>query len=171
MSSSVTLVKVAQSCPTPCDPTDYTVHGILQARILEGASSPFSDISTFRTCNRHHDHPECIGAKPKPRPHETPPLPHPAASLLPVPTDTRPLGPHTAGRAAPVPVCPASSTAQGPPGSSVLQQVSGRPSFPRRSQIALPAWTALGLPPTHQVLPRFTRCECCRCERGAQASL
>ena len=69
------------------------------------------------------------------------PLPHPAASLLPVPTDTRPLGPHTAGRAVPVPVCPASSTAQGPPGSSVLQQVSGRPSFPRRSQIALPAWT------------------------------
>ena len=28
-------VKVAQSCPTPCDPKDYTVHGILQARILE----------------------------------------------------------------------------------------------------------------------------------------
>ena len=28
-------VKVAQSCLTLCDPTDYTVHGILQARILE----------------------------------------------------------------------------------------------------------------------------------------
>ena len=29
-------VKVAQSCPTFCDPAmDYTVHGILQARILE----------------------------------------------------------------------------------------------------------------------------------------
>ena len=28
-------VKVAQSCPTPCDPIDCTVHGILQARILE----------------------------------------------------------------------------------------------------------------------------------------
>ena len=27
-------VKVAQSCPTLCDPMDYTVHGILQARIL-----------------------------------------------------------------------------------------------------------------------------------------
>ena len=26
---------VAQSCPALCDPTDYTVHGILQARILE----------------------------------------------------------------------------------------------------------------------------------------
>ena len=28
-------VKVSQSCPTLCDPMDYTVHGILQARILE----------------------------------------------------------------------------------------------------------------------------------------
>ena len=26
-------MKVAQSCPTLCDPLDYTVHGILQARI------------------------------------------------------------------------------------------------------------------------------------------
>ena len=28
-------VKVIQSCPTLWDPVDYTVHGILQARILE----------------------------------------------------------------------------------------------------------------------------------------
>ena len=28
-------VKVTQSCPTLCNPMDYTVHGILQARILE----------------------------------------------------------------------------------------------------------------------------------------
>ena len=28
-------VKVAQSRPTLCDPMDYTVHGTLQARILE----------------------------------------------------------------------------------------------------------------------------------------
>ena len=28
-------VKVTQSCPILCDPMDYTVHGILQARILE----------------------------------------------------------------------------------------------------------------------------------------
>ena len=28
-------VKVAQWCLTLCDPTDYTVHGILQARILK----------------------------------------------------------------------------------------------------------------------------------------
>ena len=35
-------VKVAQSCPTLCDPLDYTVHGILQARILEWVAVPFS---------------------------------------------------------------------------------------------------------------------------------
>ena len=28
-------MKVTQSCLTLCDPVDYTVHGILQARILE----------------------------------------------------------------------------------------------------------------------------------------
>ena len=28
-------VKVTQLCPTLCNPTDYTVHGIIQARILE----------------------------------------------------------------------------------------------------------------------------------------
>ena len=35
-------VKVAQSCPTLCDPRDYRVHGILQARILEWVTVPFS---------------------------------------------------------------------------------------------------------------------------------
>ena len=35
-------VKVAQSCPTLCDPMDYTVHGILQASILEWVAFPFS---------------------------------------------------------------------------------------------------------------------------------
>ena len=35
-------VKVAQSCPTLCDPMDYTVHGILQARILDWAAFHFS---------------------------------------------------------------------------------------------------------------------------------
>ena len=33
---------VNQSCLTLCDPTDYTVHGILQARILEWVAFPFS---------------------------------------------------------------------------------------------------------------------------------
>ena len=35
-------VKVAQSCPTLCDPMDYIVRGILQARILERVPFPFS---------------------------------------------------------------------------------------------------------------------------------
>ena len=35
-------VEVAQSCPTLCNPMDYPVHGILQARILEWVAFPFS---------------------------------------------------------------------------------------------------------------------------------
>ena len=35
-------VKATQSCPTLCDPMDYTVHGILQARILVWVAFPFS---------------------------------------------------------------------------------------------------------------------------------
>ena len=35
-------VKVTQTCPTLCDPVDYTVHGILQARILEWVAFLFS---------------------------------------------------------------------------------------------------------------------------------
>ena len=35
MQAIKTHVKVAQSCLTLCDPLDYSVHGILQARILE----------------------------------------------------------------------------------------------------------------------------------------
>ena len=39
---SLLKVKVAQSCLTLCDPMDYTVHGILQAIILEWVTFPFS---------------------------------------------------------------------------------------------------------------------------------
>ena len=40
---SLLKVKVAQSCPTLCDPMDFTVHGVLQARILEWVVAfPFS---------------------------------------------------------------------------------------------------------------------------------
>ena len=44
-------VKVAQSCPTLCDPKDCSlpgssVHGILQARILEWAAIPFFRVSS-----------------------------------------------------------------------------------------------------------------------------
>ena len=35
-------MKVAQSCPTLCDPMVYTVLGVLQARILEWVTFPFS---------------------------------------------------------------------------------------------------------------------------------
>ena len=46
-------VEVAQSCPTLCDPMDYTVHGILQARILERVAFPsFRGSSQPRNCTR-----------------------------------------------------------------------------------------------------------------------
>ena len=35
-------VKVVQYCLTRCNPINYTVHGILQARILEWVAFPFS---------------------------------------------------------------------------------------------------------------------------------
>ena len=35
-------VKVTQSCPALCNPMDYPVHGILQARTLEQVALPFS---------------------------------------------------------------------------------------------------------------------------------
>ena len=38
----IVIVKVAQSCLTLCDHMDYTVHGILQARILGWVAFPFS---------------------------------------------------------------------------------------------------------------------------------
>ena len=47
MSFSSILVLVAQSCPTLCDPMDYSprgssVRGVLQARVLEWVAIPFS---------------------------------------------------------------------------------------------------------------------------------
>ena len=41
-SGSTLKVKVAQSCPALCDPMDYMVHGIFQARTLEWVAFPFS---------------------------------------------------------------------------------------------------------------------------------
>ena len=35
-------MKFAQSCLTLCDPMEYTVHGILQSRMLEWVNIPFS---------------------------------------------------------------------------------------------------------------------------------
>ena len=40
-------VKVTQSCLTLCDPMDYIVHGILEARILEWVAFPFSRESSL----------------------------------------------------------------------------------------------------------------------------
>ena len=37
-------VKITQSCPTLCEPMDYTIHGVLQARILEWVAFPFSRV-------------------------------------------------------------------------------------------------------------------------------
>ena len=34
-------MKVTQLCLTPCESMDYTVHGILKARILEWVTFPF----------------------------------------------------------------------------------------------------------------------------------
>ena len=39
---TIVIVKAARSCLTLCDPIDYTVRGILQARILEWVAFPFS---------------------------------------------------------------------------------------------------------------------------------
>ena len=39
-------VKVAQLCLSLCDPMDYAVHGIHQARILEWVAFPFSGESS-----------------------------------------------------------------------------------------------------------------------------
>ena len=43
-SVKVVKIKVAQSCPTLCDPMDYTVQGIRQVRILEWVAFPFSRV-------------------------------------------------------------------------------------------------------------------------------
>ena len=39
-------VKISQSCPTLWNPMDYTIHGMLQARILEWVAVPLSKVSS-----------------------------------------------------------------------------------------------------------------------------
>ena len=39
---AISEVKVAQLCLTLCNPVDYRVHGLLQARILEWIAFPSS---------------------------------------------------------------------------------------------------------------------------------
>ena len=45
-SSIKVKVKVTQSCLALCNPVDYTIHGILQARILQWEAYPFSSGSS-----------------------------------------------------------------------------------------------------------------------------
>ena len=53
-------VKVTQLCPTLCDPMNYTVHRILQARILQWVAFPF-----FRGSSQPRDRTQvsCIAGK------------------------------------------------------------------------------------------------------------
>ena len=51
-------VKVSQLCPTLCDPMDYTVHGILQARTLEWVTFPFSR-GSFQPRDQNSGLPPC----------------------------------------------------------------------------------------------------------------
>ena len=61
------IVKVAQLCPTLCDPMDHTVLGILQARILEwvaipsskGSSQPRDQTQVSRIAGRFFTTREC----------------------------------------------------------------------------------------------------------------
>ena len=51
INSAAAAAKSHQSCPTLCDPIDssptgFSVHGILQARILEWVASAFSSINS-----------------------------------------------------------------------------------------------------------------------------
>ena len=49
-------VKVTHTCPTLCDPMDYIVHGILQARILEWVAILFSRGSSQPRDQTHLSH-------------------------------------------------------------------------------------------------------------------
>ena len=62
-------MEVPQSCPSLWDPVDYTVHGILQARVLEWVAYPFSrgpSRPRNTTCHKGpHRQPEGPGAHPR----------------------------------------------------------------------------------------------------------
>ena len=49
-------VKVAELCPSLCHLMDYTVHGVLQARMLEWVAIPF-----FRGCSQPRDRTQVSG--------------------------------------------------------------------------------------------------------------
>ena len=51
-------MKVSQLCPILCDPMNYTVHGILQARMLEWVAISFSR-GSFLTQGSNPGLPHC----------------------------------------------------------------------------------------------------------------
>ena len=72
--SECSCVKVAQSCPTLCDPMDYTVHGNVQARILEWVAFPFSRESSQPGIKPRSPamQADCLPAEPQRKPKNTP---------------------------------------------------------------------------------------------------
>ena len=66
-------VKVAQLCLTLCDPMNYIVHGILQARILEWVVVPFSRDSSQARDRTHSPafQADSLPAEPKGKPKDT----------------------------------------------------------------------------------------------------
>ena len=64
------MSEVTQSCPTLCDPMDCSppgssVHGILQARVLEWGAISFSIIPVDG--NQNHGPPQCTAPPRRPR--------------------------------------------------------------------------------------------------------
>ena len=64
-------VKVAQLCLTLCDPIYYTVHGILQARILEWVAFPFSRGSSQHRERTQVSRIAALPAEPQGKPKDT----------------------------------------------------------------------------------------------------
>ena len=69
-------VKDAQSCLTFCDSMDYTVHGILEVRILQWVAFPFSRDLPRQGLNQvEHRYPtlqvDSLPAKPQGKPKNT----------------------------------------------------------------------------------------------------
>ena len=64
-------VKGTQLCLTLCDPMDYTVHGILQARILEWVAFPFSRGSSQTRDQTQVSQVDFLPAEPQGKPKNT----------------------------------------------------------------------------------------------------
>ena len=64
-------VKFPQLCPTLCNSMDYTVHGILQARMLEWGAFPFSRGSSQPRDQTQASHADSLPAEPQGKPKNT----------------------------------------------------------------------------------------------------